>query len=170
MVDGLSLLEFVLLAIPVVLLAFALLQARRSSRSGGLKAQLAHVIADPRAGQRWLVALSVVLGAFLAVGALGAVALIWPVSNDVAEDLQLLSFVIGSISLALMLGVTPQRTSLSLGDELSLQEENPDVLGAVQGSVPALPSEPSAGMYIVPELPIGTGIVGGTEPPAAARP
>ncbi len=165
-----SLLEFVLLAIPMVLLAYALVQARKAARTGGMKVQLAHVIADPKAGQRWLVSLSVVLGAFLTFGTLGAVALIWPAVNDPAEYLQVVAFVIGAVSLVLMLGSAPSRSTLTLNDELTLQENHTEVLVAVQATTHASSSGSAAGMYIVPEVPAGGGPGRPPESSAAAWP
>lgn len=170
MVDLDALSDFVVLALPVVLLAFGLVQARRALRTGGLVTHMAQVIADPRAGRRWLVALSVVLGSFLTVGALGATSFFWPASVELIKDVQGVAFVIGAISLAMMMSVTAKPTALTLDEELSLQEQRPDLLAVVHTTTPSPPERRTVGMYVVPEVPTGPAYPRSVEPDPLGRP
>lgn len=162
-IDFASLGAFVLLAIPVGLLAFGLVRARSAARTGGITSGLAKVITDPARGQRFLVYLMIILASYLFSGAAGASEMLFPSLAYALDYLAIGAFVVGAVAIFLMLTSGIGAQELSLSERLALQEAKPEVLAVVERTRPPAPRGGSGSMYVVTDVPVPEPTRPGTE-------
>lgn len=121
----------------------------RLNRTKGLKVGLAQLLTDPPKRRLFLTSLLVVLICLIVGGYLRATILVFDEAPTLLNLIIGLLWVVGALALLLLIMIALGAKSLSLHDEMRLEEDHPAVLESVYRGA-AAPGPAKSSMYVVP--------------------
>lgn len=135
----------------VVVLGYSVLLLNRLRRWGTLERALAHSVIDAATRRAFLVGISTLTGAFIALGATSILENLGLLSDAANDAITTSIYGAGAIALLSMVYNGFRVSRLTLEDELNLRDFAPAVYGALNPE-PAAPPVPPGSLYVAPPI------------------